>query len=162
MTRIMLSSGGYFDLANPASSLFTIEDIAHGLSHICRFTGQGKHFYSVAQHCLMVSTLVPKELARLGLLHDAAEAFIGDVATPLKRLLPDYRRIEESVENEVYRRLGITESDLARYPEVKAADNQAFTLEKATLFGEASFLAHQTPAEAKAAFLKRFKELSDF
>ncbi len=162
MSRIMLQSGGYFDLANPRESLFTIEDIAHGLAHICRFTGQGKHFYSVAQHCLMVSTLVPKELARLGLLHDAAEAFIGDVATPLKKLLPDYRKIEESVEAEVYRRLGISEADLTRYAEVKAADTQAFLLEKATLFGDAHFLAIQTPMEAKAAFLRRFKELSDF
>lgn len=93
-TRIMLASGVLFDLTNPAGSPMSLQDIAHGLGRVCRFAGQTNRFYSVAEHCFHVARLVPVELARVALLHDASEAFIGDVTRPLKALLPDYQAIE--------------------------------------------------------------------
>src|SRR4051812_12365507 len=72
---IMLQSGAWFDFAAPQSSPFTIEDIAHGLANICRYSGQCSRFYSVAEHSLLVSDVaVGFELEAL--MHDAAEAFL--------------------------------------------------------------------------------------
>ena len=126
-TRIMLASGALFDLMDPEGSDFTLQDIAHGLGRVCRFAGQTNRFYSVAEHCFHVARLVPVELARAALLHDASEAFIGDVTRPLKALLPDYRKIEQRIEDAISDRflideLGNASRTAIRHPAIKGAD----------------------------------------
>lgn len=98
MNNILTHSGRYFDFNNPEGFEYVPEDIAHALSHLCRFTGHVSTFYSVAQHSVHVADLVPNEFKREALLHDRTEAFLTDISSPLKRMLPDYKRLEHRVE----------------------------------------------------------------
>ena len=87
-SEILTHTGKLFDFLNPTSDMICIEDIAHSLSNLCRYTGHTRKFYSVAQHCILMaeSDKCPGDpLSKL--LHDSAEAYIGDIASPLKRLL---------------------------------------------------------------------------
>lgn len=96
--HILTYTGLHFPLLKPEYFHFNILDIAHALSQLCRFTGHTSSFYSVAQHSVMVASLVPADQALAALMHDAAEAYLGDVSSPLKALLPDYKLIETNVE----------------------------------------------------------------
>jgi 5'-deoxynucleotidase YfbR-like HD superfamily hydrolase len=100
--------GRIIDLENPQPDEdISIVDIARGLSHCCRFAGQLRDFYSVAQHSVLVSTLVESNLRLSALLHDASEAYIGDLSRNLKHhpLLCGYRVIEERLQDAIYGRL---------------------------------------------------------
>ena len=109
-TSILLSNGTYFDFERPgATARFDIHAVAHSLSRIARFVGHtlGHPGYSVAQHSVLVSGILPEQYALYGLLHDIAEAFTGDVATPMKILCPDVRAIEERIERALFPRYGL-------------------------------------------------------
>lgn len=77
-------SGKIIDLNNPRPEDIDIEDIAHSLAHMLRFNGHLKHQISVARHSCLVSDLVPEHLALPALLHDAHEAYLGDIVRPVK------------------------------------------------------------------------------
>jgi len=97
---IDLHSGILFDMFDPKPDDILITDIAHSLSNICRYTGHTKKFLSVAQHSVMVSLLLPPELKLLGLLHDATEAYLTDLAAPVKHMdeMQPYREMEHNLE----------------------------------------------------------------
>jgi len=77
-------SGKKFHFLDPQDDEIDIEDIAYALANLCRFNGHCDRFYSVAEHSVFVSSLLPKELQLAGLLHDASEAYLPDVASPYK------------------------------------------------------------------------------
>lgn len=168
---ITLASGKIFDFLNPHGSDFDIHDVAHGLAHVCRYAGQCRDFYSVAEHSLLVSDVVT-EYRYEALLHDAAEAFIGDITRPLKQLLPEYKRIEAEVEDAVADRFSL---DRGYRSVVKAADLSVLAAEQAQVMAagtdawaaEANIIPadivvrYLAPREAKRQFLERFAELSN-
>ena len=97
MTTIQTFTGRAFDLANPDPDQVDVVDIAHALSQINRYTGHTTRPYTVAQHCVLISRIVPPEFAFDALMHDAAEAYVGDLSRPLRMLLPDFDGIEHRV-----------------------------------------------------------------
>lgn len=119
MSYIQTLSGKHINYLDIHHEDIVIEDIATALSHICRFTGHLPEFYSVAQHSVLVSHLVPAEFALEALLHDAAEAYVQDIPAPLKRILPDYRRVEAYVDGVIREKFGLP---ALQHPTVKYAD----------------------------------------
>ena len=108
---ITTRSGRRVDLTNPRPDDICIYDIAWALSHICRWTGHVASFYSVAEHSVLVSERVPVAYARAALMHDAAEAYIGDVSAPLKSVLPEYRRLEAQFSAVIAEKFNIQDVD---------------------------------------------------
>jgi len=104
---IQTYTGRQFYPMAPLAQDICIEDIAHALSQMCRFTGHTREFYSVAQHSVLVSGIVPHDAALWGLLHDAPEAYLADVARPLKSMLPGLADAEQRIEAAVARRFSL-------------------------------------------------------
>lgn len=119
MTWILTRSSQHFDYANPQPEQIRLLDIAYGLAKECRFAGQCHGFYSVAQHSVLVSQIVPDEFAFEALLHDASEAYCKDIPMPLKAMLPDYKAIERRVDAAIRAKFRLPERCSA---EVKHAD----------------------------------------
>jgi hypothetical protein len=125
---IATASGAKFFPLDPLPSEVSIADIAHALSNQCRFCGHTREFYSVAEHCVYVSRLCAPEDALWGLLHDASEAYISDIARPVK-VQPEmigYRAIEEMLQGAIVSAFGLPEI----MPEsVRLADNILLSIE---------------------------------
>jgi hypothetical protein len=171
---IRLLSGCLFDYNNPRSSAVEISDIAAALSKVCRFAGHIHQFYSVAQHAVNASRIVPAEHAFTALMHDTAEAFTNDLPTPLKFAIPVFKELEVSIEGAMAERFGFA------YPlpdPVKLADLQMLALEKHYLKRDHSAwsvlegiqyehlkvvvdLSPMTSSRAERLFLERFAELA--
>lgn len=90
-------TGRKFWPLDPRPEEIVIEDIGHALAMKCRYSGHCLRFYSVAQHSVLVSRLVPAEDALWGLLHDAGEAYLSDVPRPVKPHLPGFQAMEDRV-----------------------------------------------------------------
>lgn len=164
---INTASGLVVNLLEPTMDQIRLPDIAEGLSKLCRYTGQCKEFYSVAQHSVMVSAMVHPKFAMSALMHDASEAYLGDVSTPLKQMMPDYRLLEARFDHAIAAAFNLP------YPlpqEVRDADRRALTWEVQVLFDkpwieckdEVRIVKMLSPREAKLVFLGRYWELHNY
>jgi 5'-deoxynucleotidase YfbR-like HD superfamily hydrolase len=170
-------SGIELNLLAPTPGMIDIGDIAIGLAHECRFAGQINCFYSVAQHSLLVADIIiskaPEyftevpQLALEALLHDATEAYLKDLPSPLKALLPEYRAIEHDLDLAIRKRFGLPQE--RNRAAIVEADRIALATERAILKpnspewdicrGIAPFkdsLDTMLPSHAWAAFMQAF------
>ena len=148
-----------------------IRDIAHALAGKTRFGGHARAFYSVAQHSVMVADNLPKEYALIGLMHDATEAYVGDMVRPLKRCMPEFVKAEFALAQVIGKRFGLG-SKLAKLPaKVVEADGRALMTERRDLINHLDFVWREdlepfeqkitplSPEDAERLFLRRFREL---
>ncbi|WP_327211012.1 hypothetical protein [Rhizobium leguminosarum] len=176
---ILLGSGYYYDYEHPEDSLMTIEDVAYGLAFTCRFRGQcveratGRRvFYSVADHCEIMSRVVPPELAFDALMHEVGETVVGDPPTPLKGFCPEIRVVEKRCEAAGLELFSVPMSDrvlLKRFDLAMMAterrDLMPWNGERWPFLDDAGVeplpqrIVPRSPEESAAAFLRRFDEL---
>lgn len=151
-------TGIYFNVFEPKPEMVRIEDIAHSLSMQCRFGGHLPKFYSVAQHSLMCSFGLNKRYWLEGLLHDASEAYLLDMPSPIKKRMNDYKEIEHRLNKVIAERFNLI------YPwpdEVIKMDRQLLQYEWDYLMlgkEESTPLELYTPLLAETSFLVRFYE----
>lgn len=152
--------GRMLDIANITKRDISIEDIGESLSKLCRFGGSSSKFYSVAQHSLLVCAMAEyvrpgdKKFAACALLHDASEAYVGDVRTPLKDAIAGYKPIEDRV-HEAIRQAFALPYEKSVWQEVHILDRLAFGIEANTLLrGAAGQPFAVGPAEFGNALLE--------
>lgn len=164
-------TGKQFWPIDPRPEDIDIEDIAHALSMTCRYGGHISAYYSVSEHSYIVSHHVPKEYALWGLLHDASEAYLSDIVRPAKPYIAGYKEAEARLMAVICERFGL---DPVEPAEVKWADGAILADEMRTLIrkpagewdlpvpeGLGAWINCWTPMTAKAAFLRRFRELTE-
>lgn len=124
--------GRSIDILNPDVSDIHIEDIALSLSREGRYSNFTQDKYTVAQHSVLVGSMLDPTREIYGLLHDATEAYIRDVSAPVKRHLPDYQSIESNLSNAIFRAFGLNPND--PMDDVEKADQEAFRMEVHGMF----------------------------
>lgn len=173
---IKVAAGHYIDLVNPDPDSIEIKSIAAALSKICRFGGHCPKFYSVAEHCIHATEMAYHEgytddaLAAV-FLHDAAEAYIGDMVKPLKVTMPQYAEAEKRMEAAIQAAFNV---DFLKWADViKRFDRAMLKAEKVTMwpedtekwagFGEVEDRVVQfqfwDPVQAESQFLKMARAL---
>jgi 5'-deoxynucleotidase YfbR-like HD superfamily hydrolase len=174
-TSIQTASGIFFDVADPRPDDIRIEDIAASLSKQCRFSGHTSSFYSVAQHSLDVCDLLRVQgyaegVQRWGLLHDASEAYLVDLPSPVKNwtsLGVVYRALEVKVMRAICRKFGLPYEGIMPSA-VERADARCLATEARDLMLDDSWCKAQPRLEkiepwssdaAETIFLWRFDRL---
>jgi hypothetical protein len=171
---IETATGGKFHFMAPTEDEVSILDIAHALSNQCRYTGHCARFYSVAEHSVLVASLVPPEWRIAALLHDASEAYLTDVAAPVKPFLSSYKDIELGIMKVIAKKFKFLWPPVK---EIKHADLVALLVEARQLmpsggehWRENSMIerdalpkiqiACMPPTAARLVFLRVFEELT--
>ncbi len=138
-TAISTFEGHKFDIFDPDTWVFDLEDIAQSLSNICRFGGHVE-FYSVAEHCVRVADWLKHEgydtkTQLMGLMHDAVEAYIGDIVRPIKKTFSAQGEyitdLERSLEYCMFQSYGILDDGFDEtWKHIKNADMAVYAMER--------------------------------
>lgn len=173
-TRFLMPTftGRLFSLEKPRAQDVDILDVAQSLSNACRYYGHTSRFYSTAEHSVWVSRMVPPHLALQGLLHDAPEAYHGDLTRPMKLLIglrSGYFRIERRITHVVHEAFGLPK---VLAPEVGQADTAICIVERIVFhpracewkfsvpFPQGVNLVGWPPGRARSEFLHRYAQLT--
>ena len=177
MNGILTYTGKVIDPLNVNPDDICIEDIAHGLSLLCRYNGQCDIFYSVAEHCITMATYpgFRKWNPLVMLLHDAAEAYIGDIIRPIKLLLPEFKRIENDFLHAIAfklitKRLWYSDFDAIKEPDNIMQATEAFFMMPDEFFNRRKDISKSMvdisipfycldPLEAERRYLRFYREL---
>jgi 5'-deoxynucleotidase YfbR-like HD superfamily hydrolase len=152
-------SGKYLDVFDPNPDDIVIEDIAHALSNQCRFGGHIKRFYSVAQHSVFCSDLASPKMRLQALMHDASEAFLVDIPSPIKAELCNYKEIEHNLMLVISKKFGF---DFPMDDEVKEIDKYALETEWVNLMvNDNPDFASLSPWESKINFIATFEQIKN-
>lgn len=164
-TAIVTLESHVFDIMNPSTWVFDISDIATALSNICRFGGHVESHYSVAEHSVRVSQWLraqeaPQHVQLLGLLHDATEAYVGDIPSPIKKVLQvdgePFAEFEHSMFYALLAAFGLNCPHVDElYAQVKEADHAVYLEERAAR----PHPGRMYPMLARREFLRTFEEL---
>lgn len=168
---IQTFTGKKFKPFATTKEMIDIHDIAHSLAMQCRFNGHCEQFYSIAEHSWHVSYLVPAQYALDGLLHDAAEAYVGDILKPIKNWFPEYEGMEDHIMYTIANKYGISHKmpDCVRDADVHMLNIEIDQIMKSppaswrlpTMPHLRQVLTKMwKPKHAKEAFLSRFEELT--
>lgn len=150
-------TGIYMNVFEPTPEMICIEDIAHALSNQCRFGGHLPRFYSVAEHSLNCMHLIEKDELKLGaLLHDASEAYLLDIPSPIKKGLSNYKEIEDRLMMVIAKKF---EFDYPLHPEIKKVDEIMLQMEWDNLMLQDKTLMLKTKPsfQAKEDFISMFR-----
>jgi 5'-deoxynucleotidase YfbR-like HD superfamily hydrolase len=151
----------HIDLQRMSIEDISLVDIAHALSMQCRYNGHVPHFFSVAEHSVAVSRRLPEAHRAWGLFHDAAEAYVGDLISPIKHGLPDYQEIEAKILCVIAEKFKLSTHIPAIIHE---ADKAQLDREMCSLQGcwssTPSNVSFWSPAVAKAEFIEAAGQLS--
>lgn len=134
---IKVASGHYVDLGKPDPETIDLRSIAAALSKICRFGGHCPKFYSVAEHSVH-ATLLARSEGLLGesliavFLHDAAEAYVGDMVKPLKASIPQFADVERRIEAAIEQRFNVNFAQWATV--IKRFDRAMLKAEKTSMW----------------------------
>jgi|ERR1700677_603715 len=170
---IQTYSGGQFHILDPQQDEIAIVDIGHALAMLCRFTGHVRRFYSIAEHSVLGSRLVPQKDALWFLLHDSSEAYINDINRPLKHFTgigSEYIPVESKIMGAICQKFRLPQEEPTS---IKKIDNAMLFAEKEQLLAPLEWDAKWgdikpadvkvkcwAPEVAEVEFLHRFYELT--
>lgn len=149
-------TGIALNVLNPNPEDICIEDIAHALSNQCRFGGHTTKFYSVAEHSIHCADMVGPEYALAALMHDAGEAYLVDVPSPIKIVLPQYIEIEDRLMRVIAGKYGF---EWPMHHMVKRADKAMLDMEWKNLMLTDNWVP-MPPEYACARFLELFDKIT--
>lgn len=152
-------TGIYINVFDPTTEMICIEDIAHALSHQCRFGGHLPEFYSVAQHCYLAATEALPEDKLQALMHDASEAYLLDIPRPIKQELSNYKEIEGRLMSFIARKF---QFDYPMSDAVKDIDEGLLVMEwECLMIRTRPAFKCWKPQEAKNKFIEMFNGLTE-